>query len=179
MALLQLVYAPDPIFAQEAAPIEAVTDEIRQLADDMLETLAHEKAVGIGANMVGELKQIAVVDLCEDGVSKPYVFINPEITWRSDEMAENEEASLCFVAISAVVQRPKAIKLRYLDYDGAPQELAADGFLACVIQHEIDYLHGVTFLDHLSKMKREMLLKKMRKYIKAHPPHVHGPGCSH
>ena len=179
MALLQLVYAPDPIFKQKATPVEAVDDAVRQLADDMLETLAFEKAVGIGANMVGELRQIAVVDLCEGGVSDPYVFINPEITWRSEEMDENEEASICFVNISAKVTRPKAIKLRYLDYDGQPQELAAEGFLACVIQHEVDYLHGVTFLDHLSKMKRDMLMKKMLKHIKAHPPHVHGAGCNH
>jgi peptide deformylase len=179
MAVLQLVYAPDPIFKQKAAPVEAVNDDVRQLVDDMLETLAYEKAVGMGANMVGVLKRIAVVDLCEDGVSKPYVFINPEIVSASEQMQENEEASICFVAISAKVKRPQSIQLRYLDRDGQPQELSAEGFFACVIQHELDYLDGVTFLDHLSKMKRDMLMKKMQKHIKANPPHVHGPGCNH
>ncbi len=179
MALLPLTYAPDPIFKKKAAPIAKITDEIRKLADDMLETMAVEKAVGIGANMVGEPKQIAVVDLCEGDVSKPYVFINPEIVWASEETQTQEEASICFVAISAKITRPRAIKVKYLDYDGNAQELEAEDFFACVIQHEVDYLHGVTFLDHLSKMKRDMLMKKMLKHIKAHPPHVHGPDCRH
>jgi peptide deformylase len=179
MALRSLVYAPDPIFKQKAQAVEVVDDAIRQLVDDMLETLEFEQGVGMGANMIGELKRIAVVDLHEDGVANPQVFINPEIIWRSDEMQTNEEASLCFVGISAEVTRPQAIRVRYLDRDGQEQELEADGFLACVIQHEVDYLDGITFLDHLSKMKRDMLMKKMLKHIKQHPPHVHGPGCHH
>lgn len=179
MALLSLVYAPNPIFKQKAAPVLQVDAQVRQLAADMLETMAFEKAVGLGANMVGELKQIAVVDLCENGISKPYVFINPQIVWASEEMQENEEASLSFVGISAMIQRPKAIRLSYLDSDGKAQELEAEGFFACVIQHEVDYLNGITFLDHLSKLKQDILMKKMKKALKMHPPHVHGAHCSH
>jgi len=179
MTLLSLVHAPDPIFRKKAAIVEKIDDSIRTLVDDMFETLEYEKGVGMGANMVGILKRIAIVDLHENGVSNPHTFINPEIFWRSDEMQEHEEASLCFAAISAKIKRPKAIKIRYLDYDGKQQELEAEGFLASVIQHEVDYLDGITFLDYLSKMKRDMLMKKMLKHIKNHPPHVHGAGCNH
>lgn len=179
MPLLSLVYAPNPIFKQKAVPVEKVDDAVRAHVDDMLQTMAVEQAVGIGANMVGLLKRIAVVDLHENGKSNPHVFINPNIYWRSEEKQEHEEASLCFPGISAVISRPKAIRLRYLDYEGNAKELEAEGFLSTVIQHEVDYLDGVTFLDHLSKVKRDMLTRKMQKYIRQHPPHVHGPGCNH
>jgi peptide deformylase len=179
MSVLSLVYAPDPVFKKKCTAVDVVDDTIRQIADDMLATLEHEKAVGIGAPMVGITKQIAVVDLCENNISKPYCFINPEITWRSDETQEFEEASLCFPGISANITRPKAIHVRYLDRDGNEQELEAEGFLATVIQHEMDYLEGKVFLDYLSKMKRDMLMRKMQKYVKQHPPHVHSEHCRH
>ena len=179
MALLSLVYAPNPIFKQKAEVVTVVDDTIRQLVADLFETMAFEQAVGMGANMVGVLKRVAVVDLNENGVSAPMAFINPEIVWQSDEMQEHEEASLCFVGISAKIMRPKAIRMRYLDRDGKPQEIEAEGFLSSVIQHEVDYLNGIVFLDHLSKMKRDMLLKKMHKHLKHHPPHIHGAGCNH
>lgn len=179
MAILSLIHAPDPIFKRIAEPVKTVDDEIRTLVDDMFETMEHETAVGMGGNMVGILKRVAVVNLHEGGVSKPYCFINPEITWHSEETQEHEEASLCFAGIAAKIKRPNEIKLRYLDYDGHEQELEASGFFASVIQHEVDYLNGITFLDHLSKMKRDMLLKKMSNYRKQHPPHVHGAGCNH
>jgi peptide deformylase len=177
--MFSLVYAPNPIFKKKAEPVEKVDDAIRALVDDMFKTLEFEQGAGMGANMVGILKRIAIVDLCEDGASNPYTFINPEIVWHSEETQEHEEASLCFPGISAKITRPETIKVRYLDYDGKPQELKAEGFLATVIQHEIDYLDGITFLDHLSKMKRDMLIKKMKKHIKQHPPHVHGASCNH
>ena len=179
MKTLQIIHAPNPIFRQKAAPVAAVTDETRALVDAMFATMQLEQAVGLGANMVGILQRIAVVDLHENGISKPYCFINPEIFWRSEETQTFEEASLSFAGISAEITRPKVIKLRYLDRDGAAQELAAEGFFACVIQHEVDYLDGITFLDHLSKMKRDMLTKKMLKHIKMYPPHVHGAHCNH
>jgi peptide deformylase len=179
MPLLQLVHAPNLIFKKKAVKVENVDVEIRTLIDDMFETLEFEKGVGMGANMVGVLKRIAIADLHEEGVSKPYTFINPEIYWRSEEMQEVEEASLCFAGISAKVKRPKFIKIRYLDYNGEKQELEAEGFFASVIQHEVDYLDGVTFLDHLSKMKRNILIKKMLNFLKNNQPHIHGQGCKH
>ena len=179
MNALPLVLAPDPIFKKTCEPVTQVDDSIRELIDGMFATLRLNGAVGIGANMVGITKRIAIVDLNEEGISKPYSFINPEIIWRSDETQVFEEASLCFPGISAPITRPNAIELKYLDYDGKPQQLKAEGFFATVIQHEVEYLDGITFLDHLSKMKRDMLLKKMQKYIKLNPPHIHTEHCNH
>jgi peptide deformylase len=177
--LLQIVFAPNTIFKQIAQPVKEVTAEIRQIVDDMFHTLEHEKAVGIGANMVGILKRIAVVNLHPNGKSDPHCFINPEIIWHSEETQIFTEASLCFPGISAEITRSKAIKIKYLDYHGKEKQLEAEGFFATVIQHEIDYLNGKVFLDYLSKMKRDNLLKKMQKFIKQHPPHVHGEHCHH
>ncbi|MDB2414455.1 peptide deformylase [Rickettsiales bacterium] len=179
MSLLPLVYAPNKIFQEKALPVEKVDDEIRELIDDMFETLYFEQAVGIGANMVGILRRIAIVDMYEDGKPNPYVFINPEITYRSKETQTFEEASICYRGISAKITRPSSIKVKYLDKEGKNQELEANGFFASVIQHEIDYLDGKVYLDYLSKMKRDMLLKKMDKYIKMHPPHIHSASCNH
>ncbi len=179
MAVLSIVSAPNPIFKKKCELVSVVDDSIRKIADDMLETLEYERAVGLGANMLGITKAIAVVNLNEGGISKPYVFINPEIFWRSEEMQGFEEASLSFPGISADISRPSKIKIKYLDYEGTAQELEAEGFLASVIQHEVDYLNGKTFLDHLSKMKRDMLIKKMEKFIRLNPPHVHSEHCHH
>ena len=163
MAILPLTYAPNDIFQKIAAPIAIVDDSVRALVDGMLETMYHEKAIGMGANMVGILQRIVVIDLQENDIRKPYVFINPEIVWHSGETQIFEEASICFLGISAKIERPKAIKVEYLDYDGKPQILEAEGWFATVIQHEVDYLNGKVFLDYLSKIKRDMLMKKMMK----------------
>ncbi len=176
---LPLVYGFTDIFRQKTEDFAVVDDSVREIADRMIKTMHMEKAVGIGANMVGILKSIAVVDLQENGVPKPYVFINPYIIWRSTETQKFEEASLCFPGISAEIERPSSIRLNYLDYNGKSEELEATGFFATVIQHEVDYLNGKTFLDYLSKMKRDMLLKKMEKFMEMHPPHVHGEHCHH
>lgn len=179
MPPLTLIYAPHPIFKTKAEAVMTVDDNIRKLVDDMLATIYLEKAVGLGANMVGILKRIAVVDLQEKGVRSPFIFINPEITWCSEEKQTFKEASLCFPGIFADISRPKAIKIRYLDYNGIEQELEAEGFLATVIQHEVDYLNGITFLDYLSKMKQDMLVRKMVKHMKRFPPHIHTEHCNH
>jgi len=176
---LNLIYAPNNIFKQKTDDIVKVDDTIREIADRMVKTMYVEGAVGIGANMVGILKSIAVVDLRENGEYNPYIFINPKIIFRSKETQKFEEASLCFPGISAEIERPSAIKLSYLNDQGVTQELDATGFLATVIQHEVDYLNGKIFLDYLSKMKRDILLKKMEKYMHDHPPHVHGAHCHH
>lgn len=161
MATLPLTYAPNNIFKKVAAPVAVVNDAVRALVDDMFETMYHEKAIGMGANMVGILQRIAIVDLQENGEKHPYVFINPEISWHSEETQVFNESSICFLGISAEIKRPKAIKVNYLDYDGNSQALEAEGFFSTVIQHEVDYLNGRIFLDYLSKMKRDMLMKKM------------------
>lgn len=179
MAHLQLVYAPNPIFKQKAQAVEMVDDEVRGLIDAMFATLYVERGIGLGANMVGVLKRIVVIDLQEGGKKTPLALVNPQITSKSEETQTYLEASLCFPGISADVTRPKAVTVKYLDYDGKPQQLEAEGFLATVVQHEMDYLDGKVFLDYVSRMKRDMLLKKMNKHMKLHPPHVHGVHCSH
>lgn len=178
-AQLSLVYAPDPVFKRKSSPVETVDDTIRDLVDGMFELLEREKAVGLGAPMVGVLKRIAIVDLHENGVSTPYTFINPEIIWHSQTTQTFEEASLCFPGISAEITRPDTVELHYLDRNGNARKLKAEGFFAAVIQHELDYLDGITFPDHLSRLKRDRLLAKMKKHVRTHPPHVHSIHCNH
>ncbi|MEK6734738.1 MAG: peptide deformylase [Pseudomonadota bacterium] len=179
MAILNIIYAPNPIFKQKAQPVKQVNDEIRKIANDMLETMYFEGAVGLGANMVAVPWQIIVIDLRENKIENPYIMINPQVIDLSEEMLEHEEASLSFPGISAMVKRPSKIKVKYLDLEDKEQTLEADGFLARVILHEMDYIHGTIFLDHISKLKKDMLLKKMQKFIRNHPPHVHGAHCNH
>lgn len=179
MTLLQITYAPHAIFRQKAKPVSIVDDEIRKIAQDMVETMYAEGAVGLGANMVGVDKQIIVVDLREGGLKKPYIMINPLITEYSVETDDYEESSESFPGISAVITRPSKIKVKYLDLDNNEHALEAEFPLARVIQHEVDYLHGIVYLDKLSKLKQDMLIKKMIKHIKIYPPHVHGAHCKH
>lgn len=177
MAVLQLVLGPDPLLKQSAAQVEEITDEIKTLVTDMFDTLYERKGLGIGANMVGVLQRIVVIDLQENGEKQPVTCINPEIIWRSDETASREEASLCFPGISAEVSRPSAVKVRFQDLNGNVQEIDADGWFATVLQHEIDYLDGKVYLDYLSKLKRDRLIKKMQKQIKSHS--CGDPECGH
>lgn len=163
MIFLPLVIAPDPVFRMTAEPVKVVDEETRAEVCAMFDTLYREQGVGLGANMVGLLKRIIVVDLQEGGKKAPLAMINPEITGTSEETQVFEEASLSFPGISARITRPNSIEVTYLDTDGRSQTLAATGFLATVIQHEIEYLDGRTYLDHLSTVKRNMLLKKMAK----------------
>lgn len=179
MSVLQIIYAPNPVFKQVAKPIAKVDNEIRELAKDMLDTMYFEHAVGLGANMLGIDRRIVVIDLQQNSVKNPYVMINPEIINSSSSTCEFEEASISFPGISASISRPEKITVKYLNLDGVEQTLEADGFFARVIQHEIDYLNGKIFLDYVSKLKRDMLMKKMLKYLKNNPPHIHGIHCHH
>jgi len=167
MPLLDIVIGPDPIFKKKAVPFDQVDGEAKAFADDLLETMYENRGIGIAANMVGQARQLIVVDIQTDGTRDPIICFNPRLVWASEEEAVNEEASLSFPGISADIKRPVGIKLAYLDRDGAEQMLAAEGWLATVIQHELDYLDGRTYLDHLSKMKRDRLLKKMQKFTRA------------
>lgn len=182
MPKLQLVLAPDPIFKKKSTPVESVTDEIRQLMDDMLQTLEVEQGVGMAAPMVDILKRIVVINLKENEAHTKLFMVNPELVEKSEEMQVFEEASLCYPGIFADIKRPSHIKVKYLDYDGNQQEITADGLLATCIQHEMDYLDGKVYLDYLSKLKRDTLLRKMHKFIKQYGSgHGHGcaSGCEH
>jgi peptide deformylase len=179
MTILNIIKAPSLVFKKKSKPVNKVDDEVRKIANDMLETMYFEGAVGLGSNMVNVEVPIIVLDLRENDVENPYIMINPEIIDYSTDKVSFEEASLSFPGISAVIERPSSIKVKYLDLEDSEQILQADGFLARVILHEMDYLHGRVFLDYLSKLKQEMLIKKMLKHIKNHPPHVHGAHCNH
>lgn len=168
MAILPILTAPDPILKKQAEPVEVVTDEIRTLLDDMVETMYDAPGIGLAAPQVGVLKQIIVVDVTDDD-EEPFAhkMINPEITWSSEDLSVYEEGCLSVPQSYSEVERPAQIKVTYLDENGAHQELDADGLLATCIQHEIDHLNGTLFIDHISRIKRSIIMRKLTKMKKA------------
>jgi peptide deformylase len=167
MAKLPIVLAPDPVLKAKAKPIAAVDDSIRRLMDDMLETMYAAPGIGLAANQVGVLKRVLVLDVArEDDPPQPMGMANPEVVWASEEMSVYNEGCLSLPEHYADITRPKEVRVRYLDRDGKKQEIAADGLLATCVQHEIDHLDGVLFVDHLSALKRNMILKKLVKLKK-------------
>jgi peptide deformylase len=164
MALLPILTAPDPRLKMKAKKVEKVDDALRALMDDMLETMYHAPGIGLAAPQVGVLSQVLVVDIGKDENDRqPIRMANPEIVWASDEDNTYEEGCLSVPEQYAAVVRPKEIKVRYLDHQNEIRELHADGLLATVIQHELDHLDGVLFIDHLSSLKRNMILRKLTK----------------
>jgi len=167
MAILPVLTFPHPTLKQVARAVEAVTPEIKQLMDDMLETMYHDEGVGLAAPQVGVLKRIIVMDLAEEGEKPaPFKMANPEIIWTSPETVVSPQACLSVPGVYAEVKRPKEVKISYLDEYNHPQELKADGILSVCIQHEIDHLNGILFIDHLSALKRQMVLKRLSKLKK-------------
>lgn len=164
MAILPIITAPDPRLKLKSKRVEKVDDGIRHLLDDMLATMYAAPGVGLAAIQIGVSKRIIVIDVARDGEErKPMFLINPEIVWASDDETVCEEGCLSLPEQYAEVKRPKAIKVQYLDYFGDLRELEADGLLAVCIQHEMDHLDGVLFVDHLSSLKRNMILRKLSK----------------
>ena len=168
MALREILTVPHPLLKQVSAPVEGVDDALRALMDDMLETMYAAPGIGLAAVQVGVPQRVIVMDLArEDEAPQPRYFVNPEITWRSDEMAVREEGCLSVPEIYDEVERPARVKIRFLDYDGALIEEDAEGLLAVCIQHEMDHLEGVLFIDHLSRLKRDRAVSKVKKAAKA------------
>lgn len=164
MANLPIITAPDPRLKLKSKRVEKVDDGIRRLLDDMLATMYAAPGVGLAAIQVGVPKRVIVIDVARDGEDrKPLHLVNPEIVWASDEETVCEEGCLSLPEQYAEVRRPKAIRVQYLDYYGDLRELDADGLLAVCIQHEMDHLEGVLFVDHLSALKRNMILRKLSK----------------
>lgn len=164
MALLPIITAPDPILETVSTPVEQVTDEVRQQLDDMLETMYAAPGIGLAAIQVGITKRMLVIDVSREGEDKnPLFIINPEITWVSDDDSVYEEGCLSLPEQYADVERPAEIKVSYLDRNGEKQELQADGLLATCLQHEMDHLDGILFVDHISALKRNMILRKLLK----------------
>jgi peptide deformylase len=168
MALREILVVPDPILKQVSTPVEGVDDELRALMDDMLETMYAAPGIGLAAVQVGVPKRVIVMDLAREGEPKaPKYYVNPEILWASEETLPYEEGCLSVPEIYDEVERPARVKLRYLYYHGAQVEEDAEGLFAVCIQHEMDHLEGVLFIDHLSRLKREQAVKKVRKQARA------------
>ena len=170
MAKLPIIVAPDPRLKLVAAPVDRVDDGVRQLMDDMLETMYAAPGIGLAAPQVGVGKRVIVVDLArEDEVPDPHCMVNPVLESVSAETGIYEEGCLSLPQYFADVERPEHARISYLDRDGAQQILIADGLLATCIQHEIDHLDGVLFVDHISRIKRGMILRKLAKMKKTNP----------
>ena len=171
MAVLPIITAPDPRLKLKARPVGAVDDNIRRLMDDMLETMRKAIGIGLAAPQVGVAKRVIVLDVAREGEeAQPMMLANPEILWRSSELATFSEGCLSLPEHYADVTRPVEIRLRYLDYQNEIREIEASGLLATCIQHEIDHLDGVLFVDHISLVKRGMILRKLAKAKRARSP---------
>jgi peptide deformylase len=171
MAVLPIITAPDPRLKLKARPVAAVDDNIRRLMDDMLETMRKAIGIGLAAPQVGVAKRVIVLDVAREGEeAQPMMLANPEILWRSSELATFSEGCLSLPEHYADVTRPVEIRLRYLDYQNEIREIDASGLLATCIQHEIDHLDGVLFVDHISLVKRGMILRKLAKAKRARSP---------
>jgi len=164
MALRDILTVPHPVLKQVSTPVEGVDDDLRALMDDMLETMYAAPGIGLAAVQIGVPKRVIVMDLSRDEDARaPRYFVNPEIVWRSEETLPYEEGCLSVPEIYDEVERPAQVKLRYLNYQGEVVEENAEGLFAVCIQHEMDHLEGVLFIDHLSRLKRERAVAKVKK----------------
>lgn len=164
MAIRSILTAPDPRLKVVSEPVAKVDGEIRTLIDDMIATMYDADGIGLAAVQVGVPKRILVMDIDQkDGKKNPKAYINPKILWASEEMATFEEGCLSVPEIWDEVERPAKIRAEYLDRDGKRHEIEAEGLFATCLQHEMDHLEGILFVDHLSKLKRSMAMKKLQK----------------
>ncbi|MCI5077714.1 peptide deformylase [Oricola sp.] len=167
MTIKPLVLLPDPILRQPSKTVERVDDDLRRFADDMLETMYDAPGIGLAAIQVGEPIRMLVMDVSkEEDEKNPFVLINPEIVSSGDDVSTYEEGCLSIPDYYAEVERPATVTVNYLDRDGNKASLTADGLFATCVQHEIDHLNGVLFIDHISKLKRDMVVKKFTKLAK-------------
>jgi peptide deformylase len=167
MALRHIITLPDPKLRLASAPLERVDEAVRRILDDMMETMREAPGIGLAAIQIAEPIRLVVIDLAKkDEPAQPFYFVNPEIVWSSDERSVYEEGCLSIPEYYEEVERPASVRARFLDRDGKPQELLAEGLLSTALQHEIDHLDGVLFIDHISKLKRDRVIKKFAKLAK-------------
>ena len=167
MSQRKIVIEPDPILRKKSESLEKVDDKIREFLDDMLETMYAAPGIGLAAVQVGILKRIIVIDISKDKEKKdPLFLINPEIISRSKKTSVYEEGCLSLPGHFAEIERPAECQIKFVDYNGKEKELTANGLLATCIQHEVDHLNGVLFIDYLSKLKKDMIVKKLIKHKK-------------
>jgi peptide deformylase len=166
--IFPIITIPDPVLRKQAAAVERVDDELRRLMDDMLATMYDAPGVGLAAPQIGILRRLIVMDAAKDEDEKtPIVMVNPRILERSEEMRTHEEGCLSIPEVTAEVERPAVTRVAYLDREGKPQEAALEGIWSTIVQHEIDHLNGVLFIDYLSRLKRDMIVKKFTKQKRA------------
>ena len=164
----KIVIEPDPILRKKSTTLETVDDSTRKLLDDMLQTMYNAPGIGLAAVQIGILKRIIVIDVSKkEEEKKPLFLINPEITYQSKETSIYEEGCLSLPGHFAEIERPAKCKINYIDYHGKKAELAAEGLLSTCVQHEIDHLNGILFIDYLSKLKKDMIIKKLTKQKKS------------
>tara|TARA_Y100000741_G_C17994454_1_gene453429 strand:+ start:22 stop:546 length:525 start_codon:yes stop_codon:yes gene_type:complete len=167
MTTRKILIEPDPILRKKCSPLEKVDDQTRKLMKDMLETMYKAPGIGLAAIQIGILKRIVVIDISKDEEKKsPLFLVNPEIIFRSKNTSVYEEGCLSLPGQFAEIERPAECHLKYLDFDGKTKELKADGLLSTCIQHEVDHLNGILFIDYLSKLKKNMIIKKLLKQKK-------------
>jgi peptide deformylase len=168
MAIRDIIKLPDKVLRQKSATVDKIDSGIKKLVEDMFETMYDAPGIGLAAIQVGVAKRVVTMDLSKkENTQKPLVFINPEITWASEEKASYEEGCLSIPEYYEEVERPAEVKVKYLDLDGKAHEITAKGLLATCLQHEIDHTNGVLFIDHISKLKRDRVIKKFTKAAKA------------
>jgi peptide deformylase len=167
MALLPILQPPHPALRTRASAVEGIDDELRRLVADMFETMYKAPGIGLAAPQVGVSRRVVVLDIADGEERRPMTLVNPEILWRSPERSTAEEGCLSLPEQFAEVTRPAAVRLRYRDRAFAEQELEADGLLARCVQHEIDHLDGILFVDHLSALRRNMILRRLAKTRRA------------
>ena len=167
MTIRKILTEPDPFLRQKSVIVDRVNDEIRSLMDDMLETMYNAPGIGLAAIQVGVPKRVIVIDLSKDNEKKnPLYFVNPEVITKSKNDASYEEGCLSVPNQFAEISRPDKCKVKFLDYYGKEKILEAEGLLATCIQHEMDHLEGILFIDYLSKLKKSMIIKKLSKQKK-------------
>ena len=169
MSLLPIIIVPDPVLKEVARPIENITDEIKRQAADMIETMYDAPGIGLAANQVNKLNRLFVMDVDyrkDESSRNAKVLINPEIIWRSEEMSIMEEGCLSIPKQYAEVERPRTVRVKYIDLNGQVQEMEGTDLTSHCIQHELDHLNGVLFVDYLSRLKRNMILRKVDKAAK-------------
>ena len=168
MAILPIITLPDPLLRIASAPIERIDDELRKLADDMLETMYDAPGVGLAAVQVGVPRRLIVLDIAKDDEPpKPLVLVNPEIVALGSELRSHEEGCLSIPDVRVDIDRPSTLTVRFLDLEGKPRELSAEGLLATAIQHEVDHLNGKLIIDFLSRLKRDIIVRKFKKLAKS------------
>jgi|TARA_B110000259_G_scaffold135910_1_gene153088 peptide deformylase len=166
MAIRKILTEPDPFLRQISSEVMKVDDEIRQLMDDMLETMYDAPGIGLAAIQIGVPKRIIVIDLSKEEEKKPLYFVNPKVIVKSKKNSTYEEGCLSVPGQFAEIDRPDKCHVNYLDYNGQKKEIKAEGLLATCIQHEIDHLEGILFIDYLSKLKKNYIVKKLSKQKK-------------